>query len=318
MRPLISFTLALAVTLSGLCMSSTARADQTDDQRIEELIVMLSADFDAGRHRHNERLNGIAEDKLSTWASRMFGPMDAPAVGKHVMLSSSYNRYDGEWRYDPFEFLVWTLEVDPTTDDILMTPQSPIAPESYKRLARIPSILDGIKPGALIDGVGGAVCPIRWSKTDYGFYGTSKDCLVMSVSQYKILNWNWTYTLREDRLEIELAGRDKDTGAFLFGTPEGRPSYLYRLSDISEYEAGRYMLENRTTDEVATMAEELLMDVLKEKPNHAAANLILASAYIARGAHSDAKPHVSKAEMAKSELSAADQSLLNELQAKLE
>lgn len=293
------------------------RANKNDDQRIAELMAMLSGDFDAGRHLHDERLQGIAEDKLSTWASRAFGPMAAPDIGPYVMLSSSYNRYNGEWRFDPYEFLVWTVEAVPGSDEILMTPRSPLGPESYQRSARIPGILNGIKPGGLVDGVGGAVCPIRWSKTDYGFHGVSKDCLVMSVSQKKILNWNWDYVLREDRLEIELAGRDADDGRLLFGTGEGRPTFLYRLSDISEYEAARYMLENPVTDRDAATAEDLLLDVLKSNPNHAAANLMMAFAMVEQDKFEEAKPYLANARTAKLDLRDEDQSKLEDLQVRV-
>ncbi len=171
-------------------------ANESDDLRINALMEMLTGNFDTGRHRHDERLNGIAVDQLSIWASRSFAPMNAPDISTHVMLSASYNRYDGAWCFDPYEFLVWTLVWTlvsvPGSDEILMSPKSPIGPESYYRSARIPGILDGIQPGGLVNGVGGAVYPIRWTKTVDGYLGISKDCLIMSVSQMKVLNWNWT------------------------------------------------------------------------------------------------------------------------------
>lgn len=271
MAQALSAVLFFLVTLSA----GGANATQTDDERIEHLMAMLTGDFDAGRHRHDERLAGIAEDKLSTWASRAFGPMEAPAISAHVMLSSSYNRYNGEWVFDPYEFLVWTVKAVANSDDILMTPKAPLGAESYKRSARIPGILDGIQPGGLVNGIGGAVCPIRWRKTEYGYHGTSKDCLVVSVSQKKMLNWNWDYVLRDDRLEIELAGRDKDTGEFLFGTAEGQPSYLYRLSDVSEYEAARYMATNPSKPEDLATAADLLREALTRHRNHAGMKTLL-------------------------------------------
>ena len=127
----------------------------------------------------------------------------------------------------------------------------------------------------MTNGVGGAVCPIRWTKTEDGYLGISKNCLVMSVSQRKVLNWNWTYVLRDDRLEIELAGRDKDDGTFLFGTPEGRPSVLYRLSDVSEFEAARTMVENPSRDADLSAAETLLRAVIEMDPDHAGARSLL-------------------------------------------
>ncbi len=243
-----------AVTVFVVSAYGSAYADESDTaddtRRIEALMEMLSGNFDAGRHRHEERLSGIAEDDLSIWASRSFAPMTAPDIGPYVMLSASYNRYDGEWVFDPYEFLVWTVET-------------------------IPGILDGIKPGGLVNGVGGAACPIRWSKADDGYLGISKDCLVMSVSQLKVLNWNWSYDLKDDRLEIELAGRDKDDGTFLFGTREGRPSVPYRLHDISEYEAARAMVENPFSDADLTAAADLLHAVLEMSPNHDGARQML-------------------------------------------
>ena len=280
MQILIRYILITVVTLFGVGVyGGGAYADESntsnDTRRIEALIEMLTGNFDAGRHRHDERLSGIPENRLSTWASRSFAPMNAPAIGPHVMLSASYNRHGGAWVYDPYEFLVWTLVPDPGSEDILMTPKAPLGAQSYTRSARIPGILDGIQPGGLTNGVGGAVCPIRWTETENGFHGVSKDCLVMSVSQMKILNWNWTYDLTEDRLEIELAGRDKDTGTFLFGTREGQPSVLYRLSDVSEFEAARYMLENPSSDADLSLAQDLLRDVLKGNPNHGGAQALL-------------------------------------------
>ncbi len=244
--------------------------------------------------------------------------MKAPEIGKHVMLSSSYNRRNGEWHFDEFEFLVWNLVLASDKDEILMTPRSPLGSNSYELSARIPGILDGIKPGGLVDGIGGAVCPIRWKKTDYGYRGMSQNCLVMSVSQKKMLNWNWVYLLREDRLEIELAGRDKDTGALLFGTKEGRPATLYRLSDISEYEAARYMLENRASEEDVSTAEALLLDVLKINPNHAGANMMLAYIQVEKGKYEEAEAYLAKAQAMKSVLSREDQFNLKNMQRRVD
>lgn len=308
---------AIQIVLLAFVLLGSAYAAQSDDQGIVQLVHMLSGDFDAGRHLHENRLEGIAEDKLGTWSSRAFSPMTAPAIGTHVMISSSYNRIRGEWRFDPYEFLVWTLVPILGSEDILMSPRAPLGPEAYKRSARIPNVLDGIQPGGLTTGIGGAVCPIRWSKTESGYLGTSRDCLMMSVSQRKVLNWNWTYTLKEDRLEIELAGRDKDDGRVLFGTGEGKPSVLYRLSDISEYEAARYMLENSSGPEDVSAAAALLLDVLKGNANHPQANLMLAYAQIEQGLDDEAKLYLEKAQVAQSALGKDDQSMLKDLQAQV-
>jgi len=271
MKQLPLLLLIIGLVLHGAPVAVRA----SNDQRMTALMDLLSGNFDAGRHRHDQRLGGVPEDELDIWASRSFAPMNAPAIGTHVMLSASYNRYDGECRFDPFEFLVWNLVPIPGSDDILMLPKSPIGPEAYKRIARVPGILDGIQQGALVNGVGGAACPIRWTKTDDGYRGISRDCLVMSVSQLKVLSWNWTYVLKGDRLEIELAGRDKDDGTLLFGSGEGNASILYRLSDISEYEAARYMLEKPSSDADIARAEALLRDVVEKHKNHAGAQTLL-------------------------------------------
>ncbi len=126
------------------------------------------------------------------------------------------------------------------------------------------------------------------------------------------------FELRDDRLEIELAGRDRDDGTFLFGTSDGRPSVLYRLSDVSEYEAARYMLENTSSNADLISAEDLLREVIKADPNHAAAHLMLAQASVARGTYDDAQRHLTKAHALRSRLSADDQAMLDDLQTRVE
>ena len=146
------------------------------------------------------------------------------------------------------------------------------------------------------------------------YAGQERTVGIMSVSQRKVLSWNWSYVLRDDRLEIELAGRDPDDGTFLFGTREGRPSVLYRLADVSEYEAARYMLEMPSSDADLSTAEALLLDVIGIDPDHAAAHLMLAHVKIERGDCDDAQRHLQKAAAARSDLSAADESMLDDLQ----
>jgi len=307
----------LAALLLGHAPPAIAKGAAQGDQRIAEFVAMLTGNFDAGRYRHDQKLQGVPENRIVGWINRGFHPVQAPEVGRHVMLSSSYNRRKGEWHFDEFEFLVWSLSYSPGSDEILMSARSPLGASSYESSARIPGILDGITRGGLVTGVGGGACPVRWKRIDGGYRGTSRNCVVYSVARKQTLDWNWTYDLYQDRLEIGLAGNDPKTGKLLYGTEAGRPTVLHRVADLPEYETARYMLEKPSGDGDAAVVEGLFRDALKTAPNHPGANLMLAQVLSGSGRPADARPYLDKAQSLRSSLRSEDRALLDEIQRRL-
>ncbi len=309
--------MALLALHSSALHADTKRA-ASGDPRVAELVAMMTGNFDAGRYRHDQKLQGVPENRLVGWINRGFHPVQAPEIGRHVLLSSSYSRRKGSWHFDEFEFLVWTLTYLPESGEILMSARSPLGARSYEASARIPGILDGITPGGLVNGVGGGACPIRWKRVGSGYRGESKDCIVFSVARKQTLNWNWTYDLHEDRLEIALAGNDPETGTLLYGTEKGRPTVLYRVGDLPEYETARYMLRKRGGDVDVETAVSLLKEALKAAPNHPGANLMLAYVLSERNLFAEARPYLEKAQSLRGALSGEDQVLLEEARQRLE
>jgi hypothetical protein len=307
----------LALALHSPALQASAKDPARGDQRIAELVAMLSGNFDAGRYRHDQKRQGVPESRIVGWINRGFHPVQAPEVGRHVMLSSSYSRRKGAWHFDEFEFLIWNLSYLPESDEILMSARSPLGASSYESSARIPGILDGITPGGMVNGVGGGACPIRWKRISGGYRGISRNCVVFSVARKQTLDWNWTYEIFEGRLEIALAGNDPQTGKLLYGTEAGRPTVLYRVIDLPEYEAARYILQNRSGETDEDVAEALLRDALKAAPNHPGANLTLAHVLSQRNQVADARPYLEKALAQRSSLSTEDQALLDATQRRL-
>ncbi|MFP2995381.1 hypothetical protein ABN763_05705 [Spongiivirga sp. MCCC 1A20706] len=199
---------------------------------IEKLLTMFSGEFDSiDQMRADQKEDSIPEDDKHGRVNRIFVRVNAPKVGKYILVGSTrYNGHDDKpWYFDKTEFLVWIFEEDTNGKTITMRPKK------FKDIeSKIPHVRDSVKlsgfgPEDLEDGKSGAICHIVWTPTETGFSGRNKPCKVFSTTTQQLLNFKWEYELDEGGMFAEVNGLDDD-GKIIYSTPGIAPYRLKRVN----------------------------------------------------------------------------------------
>lgn len=223
---LIGLATALSLALSGPSWAATADLDQT----LADLLTQLPGIYDSEAHKLEDEAKGLPKELVHGWVNRSFTVVDAPDVGKHVVVMTvRYNGADGMW--DNGEFQTWTVTVDEPRGMVRMDPHRFKDPEHYKPIARDADAMAGMTKDELLPPEGAAGCPIYWTKEDGTLQGATdpKTCVNMSSTMGIPLGWEWSYVLGDDALWLNYAGYNK-AGEIVNGRADQLP---YRLDRVN-------------------------------------------------------------------------------------
>ena len=302
-----------------LCMGMLAACQSgssTDAHNIEKLVSLLEGEFDSGAHMRRDTYNNVRKEKAHGWVNRSYVTVDAPDVGRPVMVTST--RYGGEkWTEDKYEFLVWTFKGDEASDGIIMSPLRLKNFEARLTDARNPEALAGINPEDLEPGQSGAACDILWMPTDTGFTGTTDPCQVMSTTHNVMLNWIWNFKVDADGMWIDFRGED-ESGKIYDATPKDDPYRLNRLRESVELATGKDILFNTRKKSEYSTAITFLEQAVDNEPQNGAAHVALIYAYVKLNKFDDAAARLEPAVALRSSLSASDKNWLDVLKARIE
>ena len=160
---------------------------------------------------------------------RSFIRISAPAVGENLLVSTV--RYGGrDGRFDNGEFQVWALIIDEDKGGVKMAPRRFKSPDDYIENDRNPAASTQLQPTELIPAHGGASCPIHWYPNGDALRGiTDPPCESLSETMGIVLKWDWAYSLDDNGMWLNFAGRD-ESGAVVNGRTDQMP---WRLDKIN-------------------------------------------------------------------------------------
>jgi hypothetical protein len=199
---------------------------------LENLMSWLPGEYDNAAQVAVERAQGVAEKNIHQRIYRAYHPIDAPAVGEHVLLFEVRNGGKLE-PLDMAEFQVWILSVDAQRNAVRMSPRRFVDDKKYVNALRDPAILNDLRPAELKPGVGAAGCDIFWRPRRQKIVGRTEAgaCKYVSRSTSEQMDFSWEFTQSDTDQWISFAGRDA-TGKIVFGREDQIAWRLDKMVDL--------------------------------------------------------------------------------------
>lgn len=218
--------LATLATLLTLALPSELLAS---DATPAALLALLSGLFDSQAHKLEDEAAGMEGEEVHGWVTRTFTPIEAPAIGGHVLVATvTYGGPGGS--FDDGEYQLWTLTAGENDAKVIMTPQSFKNPDWFISSAYDAQTYDGLTPDDLTAPLGAAGCPIVWQHDGAQWRGhtDAASCTSMSTQLNVELGWEWNFRLSQDAMWIDFAGFDSD-GEKVYGRDDRVPWRLDRM-----------------------------------------------------------------------------------------